>query len=135
MKFHPLSDKEIAQLNLIPEGTYTCEVVDAINKISTKGNEMIELKLKIVSEKEKNRIMFDWLLSAFPKKLKHFCQHTGLIKHYDAGDLNATDCMGKLARIQVKITKSTNGEDWTKVEDYLAFDGKEIHFKDDDISF
>lgn len=129
MKFEPMSDEQIAKLNLIPEGQYQFEVVDAEDKVSARGNEMIAVKLKIWDRDGKERTLMDWLMPSFPKKLKHFCENTGLQDKYNLGNVIAEDCRHKSGCLSIMITKNQKGEDWNTVNDYLSFEKKNLEMK------
>ncbi len=145
MKFEPKSEKQIIEENLTPEGEYDFEVVHAEEKQSSKGNEMIELSLKVFVG-EKTRLISDYLLEAMAFKLIHFCEATGLSDRYEAGILSAFDCIGSTGKLELVIQpgKGTYGPK-NSVKDYIP-DGeprkrelpeamKGPKFEDDSIPF
>ncbi len=103
MRFTPKTDQEIAEQNLIPKGVYHFEVLEASNQISKSGNEMIKLKLKVWTHDGKERVMFDYLLEAFAKKIKHFCEITGQLDKYETGCLFPEDCIFKMGKVEVGV--------------------------------
>lgn len=141
MKFQPMSDEDIARMNLIQPGQYQYEVISADEKTSAKGNEMIVAQLKIWDQDGKERRLTDWLMPSFPKKLKHFCKASNLLDKYELGDVSAIDCLNKSGVVEIAITKNNKNEDWNSVTDYLPYTGatkvvkKEEPFFNDDLPF
>lgn len=111
MRFNVKSDEELAVMNLIPKGQYQFEVSSAIDDVSkTSGNDMIKLTLSVWDAEGKQHTVFDYLLEAFPKKLKHFAKHTGLIAKYESGELLADDCVGKCGTLDLVIQEDKSGK-------------------------
>jgi len=122
MRFTPLTDQELAHANLIDPGQYNFFVVDAKERISKAGSDMIELKLRITDINHRERFVFDYLLEAMKFKLKHFTDATGLAEKYTAGLLTAEDCIGKTGSVEIIIQKSKdpNYADKNSVKDYIV---------------
>lgn len=120
MKFAPKSEKEIAEENLIKPGFYDFEVVDATEKTSKSGNEMIELKLNVF-DGDSPRIVIDYLLESMAFKLRHAADACGLLPNYEAGSLLADDFKGKSGKLKIKIDKDKSGQyaDKNGVGDYV----------------
>ena len=95
MRFQPKTEHEIAMANIWPDGDYDFSCVEANDRISKKGSEMIEVKLRVFSSNGNESVVFDFLLEAMAHKLRHFCESTGLLSVYDRGDLTASDCIGR----------------------------------------
>lgn len=89
--FQPMTDEEIDAINIIEEGKYSFEVLRSIRKTSQKGNPMAELNIRFWDNKGQAHTIFDYLVfSAVPlniKKVKHFCDATGLIEQYKKGEI------------------------------------------------
>lgn len=106
---------------LIPEGIYDFEVLDAREKRSSSGTDMLNLKLRV---QVNNRNVLYWdTLFLMPKmffKIEHFCQTTGLTSKLDEGRLMAQDCLGKQGQIHIvrKIDNRT-GEVINQTKDYV----------------
>ena len=124
MRFAPKTDQEIEVEGLCPEGWHEAEVTNSEEKISKSGSEMIELRLKVYTPNGE-RTMRDWLLPSFPKKLKHFCDATGMESQYKLGTLTAADCLGKSVMVEVAHKEgkgeyagrvNANASDYKKVE-------------------
>ena len=120
MQFQPKTEAEIKAANLLPEGVYDFEVFDAVDKVSKSGNGMIELHLKVFSDDGRTRQMRDWILPAFERKLRHFCEACGLMAQYEAGTLNAEDCIGMAGKVQL-VQQTREGYDpQNSVRDYIV---------------
>jgi hypothetical protein len=122
MKFTPKSDKEIEEDGLLPKGTYDYEIIEATDKTSKSGNDMIELKLLFFHGESGSRTIRDYLLEAMAGKLKHFCVSHRLIREYDNGTLRAEACVGLSGRALVGIEKDKSGKypDKNTVLDYVV---------------
>lgn len=112
MEFTPLTDEELAMEGLFPAGIYPFNVDNAEDTVSKKsGNPMLKLQVRIYAEDGGERVLFDYLMPAFPRKLSEFCKLTGLEAAYKAGALNAQDCIGRQGYVSVKITPAKDGFD------------------------
>lgn len=144
MNFAPKTEKEIAEANLLEPGVYDYEVVYAQDKVSKSGNDMIELKLRIFSDRGE-RLIHDYLLEAIAYKLRHFCESAGILSQYEAGSLIAEDCLGKAGKLKLGIQRDKTGAypDKNTVQDYEvdgASEPKPVRFeqvalKDDNVPF
>jgi hypothetical protein len=106
MKFVPKTREELQQMNLLPDGVYTFEVIESVNTISkTSGNEMIKLTLKVWDHNGVERIITDYLIEAYLFKLLSFCEATNLLEKYNSGILLDTDCYGKIGKVYIVIKK------------------------------
>ena len=121
MRFEPKTEKQLAEENLLPKGTYPFEVMKATAKQSKKGNDMIELELRIFAQDGKERGLRDWLMPAMGFKLFHFCAYAGLSQQYDAGTLTSHDCEGKTGFLELTIQEDKTGEfpPRNSVKDYV----------------
>lgn len=120
----PLTKEQLEQGDLIPPGIYDFQVVDAQEKISKSGAEMIALQLKIFMPDGRVRVIFDYLLEALEYKFGHFAEATGLLPKYQEGYLNAEDCFDKCGKCKIYIQKDKTGEygDKSAVADYIPTD-------------
>lgn len=103
MQFTPLSDDAITRMGLMEKGVYPFEVIIAENAVSKSGNEMIKIQLKIWDSEGSERTLYDYLLSAFLMKLKHFCDVSDLQDAYNLGSLTAENCTGKSGYVLIDI--------------------------------
>ena len=103
MIVNPKTEEELNTMTLIQPGVYNFQVIDAKDKISKKGHEMIELKLTVWDNEGRERIVFDYLLDAMAHKVRHFAECTGLIDKYNLGTIMADDCINKSGKIDLII--------------------------------
>ena len=121
MQFQTKTENDLDKEHLIPaDETCDFKVVEAAEKTSSKGNPMIELKLK-VWHGDKHYHVRDWLLANMGHKLLHFCEATGLTPQYAAGTLTNSDCLGKTGKLVVTVEEGKNGyAAQNKVDDYIG---------------
>jgi hypothetical protein len=148
MRFQPKSESEIQSMNLLQDGVYPFEVVEAHDRISKSGNDMIELKLKLWDSEGHERIIFDYLLEKMAYKLRHFAEISGLLDKYESGEINYLDCLHKTGNVEITIQKGQQKNeggyypDKNSVKDYvkkgnglLISAPKKDDFLDDEIPF
>lgn len=121
MRFNVKTDEELAVMNLIAEGQYQYEVQNAEDTQSKSGNDMIKLILTVWDSEGRQHTVYDYLLEAMPKKLKHFAKYAGLITKYESGELLADDCIGKCGALDLIIQEDKTGKypPRNSVADYL----------------
>lgn len=126
MRVTPRTDEEINMMNLLPEGIYSFQVIKAEEKISKSNNEMIVITLKVWDKDGRERLLTDYLLDSFAKKIKHFVKVTGLENKYELGSITAEDCLNKIGDVHVIIQKGNPKpeggfySDKNSVNDYIA---------------
>lgn len=120
MNFTPKTEKELSEENLFPAGVYPFEVLEAKDTTSKKGNEMIELKLRVFHG-ERHQFVNDYLLESIGYKLRHSAVTLGLGDAYESGSLSGHDYKGKSGFVKLKITKDKTGTypDKNEVADYV----------------
>lgn len=120
----PLTKEQLAQGDLIPPGIYEFEVLDAQEKVSKSGKDMIELQLKVWMPDGRVRTIFDYLLEALEFKMGHFAETVGLLPKYQEGYLNADDCIGKSGKAKIYTQKDKTGQygDKSAIADYIVDD-------------
>ena len=128
LSFNPKSEDEIkadaAKRGPWPKGNYDFEVVNYANEISSKGNPMIKLALRVFHPDGTTRMVFDYLLPAMEFKLRHACECMGLMQQYESGELDAEDFDGRNGKLALNIRKGTGDfPDQNVVADYLKPDG------------
>lgn len=111
MRYEPKEDSELYQL--LDKGTYDFEVLSARDTVSKKGNDMIELTLKVFGA-EKEHTLKDWIVDG--AKLKRFCQAIG--HPYESGELPAEVLEGKGGKCTVAIEQNDQYGDRNKVTGY-----------------
>ena len=121
MKFTPKTDAEIAeeQAKFKPlKGIFDFEVTEASDEISNAGNDMIKVVIGVWRPDGSQVLIKDYLLAAMAFKFKHFCEATGMLDRYEAGDVNAGDCLGKTGQVELKI-KKVEDKEYSEVKDYI----------------
>ncbi|RYD38959.1 MAG: DUF669 domain-containing protein [Verrucomicrobiaceae bacterium] len=110
MQFKPKSADEIAMDGLLPEGKYPFTVVAADETTSKKsGAPMLKLKLLVYGEGNRQATVYDYLMESVADRLYKFCSLVGLEQAYDAGALEAYDCMGKEGWVHIKVEPAAGG--------------------------
>lgn len=121
MRFTPKTDAEIQaeQDKFKPlKGIFDFEVTDASDEVSTAGNDMIKIVIGVWRPDGSQVIIKDYLLAAMAFKFKHFCEATGMLDRYEAGDVTASDCLGKTGKVELKI-KKVEDKEYSDVKDYI----------------
>ncbi len=125
--------KQMREDSLIAEGEYQFEVLDAREKRSSSGNDMLNLKLRLFIN---NRHIVYWTTIVLTPKmffmLEHFCKTTGMPEKIDEGRVMAQDCLGKQGKIYIvqRMDKDT-GELTNQTKDFVK--PEENNFVDNDI--
>jgi hypothetical protein len=103
---------------VLPEGVYQFEVKNAKEKLSTNGNEMIELQLAIEGS---SLVVYDNLVFT-PKstwKVDDFRCATGEVLTPGLQvDFTAMDCMGRSGKVEL-VTEDFDGRSRNKVSRYI----------------
>jgi antitoxin component YwqK of YwqJK toxin-antitoxin module len=120
LHFQPLTEQQMLEIRLVPEGTYNFEVAHAISTKSGKGNPMIKVSLKIWDNNGKERIVYDYLMTqslSQEYKLGRFCLATGIHDKYNMGSIDDTDCINKRGKAHITIKKGDMKDDGTPYPD------------------
>jgi hypothetical protein len=121
MKFTPKTEEEIQREGLLPIGEYPFEVIEAKDKVSKNGNQMIEVKVEVFNlDEDTSRFIFDYLMEKMAFKLRHFCAATGLIEAYEDGSLSAEMCQGKTGTCKVGVKHSEEFPSRNEIRDYIV---------------
>lgn len=121
MNFTPYSEKDLPR-TLLEKGSYHVEVLEAVDAISSKNNEMIKLTVAVwVGDKLRCRL-FDYLLESITAKLRHACDTFGLLSRYEAGTIQAGDFVGRSGTAKIGIQKDVTGQypDKNVIQDYVC---------------
>ena len=103
---------------LLPEGCYSFEVFKAEQKTSKAGNDMIAITLHVYDGKGGAKVfVYDWLTSAFKKKVVDFCRSVGLAELVDGGELTAVRCVQRTGEVHL-IQEEYEGTTRNKVDRY-----------------
>jgi hypothetical protein len=128
MKFEPKTDKQIAEMNLLPEGEYPFQISAAIDEVSkSSGLDMITLTVRVFKPDGNFNLVTDYLSSS-PKaafKLNNICKALGLKAEYDSGTLKSDDFLGKEGMLVLGIKSSPGYNDQNTVKSYIVKEGNE----------
>ena len=103
---------------LLDEGCYSFEVFKAESKKSKAGNDMIAITLHVYDGKGGAKVfVYDWLTSAFKKKVVDFCRCVGLSDLVEGGELTATRCLQRTGEVHL-IQEEYEGTTRNKVDRY-----------------
>lgn len=115
MKFDPKD-----AVNLIPDGEYDAEILDAEETRSKAGNDMMKLTVKVFPGGG-DRVVFDY--AVVPKtlyKLKQLAAAVGEGAKFAAGELGPSDLRGKGCRVTIETEEGRNGfDDKNTIRRYL----------------
>lgn len=121
MRFEPKTEAQLKAEFLLPAGEYDFTVMEAEEKQSKAGNDMIALKLFVYTPDGGERTIRDWIMAG-SIKLRQFCVATGLDHLYEQGVLTDQDCVGRSGRASVVIEEDKTGQygPQNKVKVYLV---------------
>ena len=109
MKFQPKKSSDFSAMNLLPEGEYPFQVMNAADDVSKKsGKEMIVLDLVVFAPDGANRKVRDYLVPSTPygeKKIYEFAKSVGILAMYESGTFTAQDCVEKTGYAKISIDK------------------------------
>jgi hypothetical protein len=123
MKFQPKSEKELAEANLWPVGTYAFEILESSEESDKNGNPMFKLKVKVFKDTGASQIIFDYVSPAWMEyKLRHLAEACGLLADYEKGVLEDYQFVGKTGKCRVSISKDKTGQypDRNGISDYIV---------------
>jgi hypothetical protein len=123
MEYQPRQDREIRESMVLTPGEYDFEVVEAVEKVSKAGNDMIELKLRIFVPDGSTRLLNDWLVPGSDLgdlKLNRFAHATGLQDAYFAGELSSLNCTGAAGKVRLTVQADEKYGDQSRVKDYVV---------------
>lgn len=109
---------------LIPKGVYPAFVFSIEEKVSTTGNDMLKVVLKIADGEFKGRQIFTSLVfvEAAMFKIKEFLTACGVNVPKKAVDIDFSKCMGKKIKIEInhRASKDKPDELFADVKKYIS---------------
>lgn len=121
LNFKALTEKEIDEMDLIPEGEYKFKIIEAIHEISRKsGHPQIKIRLRIFIPQLGERTLTDYLSTNgkfMMRKFRHFCESTEIFDKYEAGNISSDDCLDKIGLVKYN--------DKNTIIDYCKWNGAE----------
>ncbi len=108
-----------SQFEPIPPGTYEAEIVEASEKVSQNGSQMIELRLQVEHEGRQRKLFFNLVFHENAMwKVKQIMKNLG----FDVSgplEINASDFVGLPCRVVVN-NEQYEGETRSRVTNILA---------------
>jgi hypothetical protein len=102
------NETEIAQARLMPDQWYEAYSMDAEEKISKAGNEMLVMTV-IIRLSGSDRKLIDYMTASAEYRLLSLAEATGNRAKYDAGELNSVDVRAKHFRVKTAMQKDRTG--------------------------
>jgi len=120
MNFTPKTDKQIAADHLWPAGNYRFEILDLAmlgnreietgDTVSKNGDDMILLVVKVFNGDGRGRVLVDYLLGRYPKKLRQAAIACDLLNEYATGSISGAAFIGKTGMLKLTVEKDKTGE-------------------------
>lgn len=129
MKVDPITEKQAEESGLRQRGLYDFEVLEAKDRLSKAGNDMMETRVKLFDSDGRSFSLFDYLVNTdgMAYKLRHYASSTGQLAAYEKGELRAEEQPGKTGRCQVGIQPAKDGYPAKNIiQDYVPNTGKLI---------
>jgi len=110
--------RPIEELDVFPKGEYDAMVISGTEKRSKKGNDMLELMLKVFHPGGQTKLVYDYLvdIESMAFKTRHFCESAGL--DYDAGEIDAAAVADASVRVKLDSKEDEYGKK-NVVRDYV----------------
>jgi hypothetical protein len=134
MKTTPRSEPDAvkaAARTLVPAGWHNARIIEAIEKQSKRGNDMIEIACLVPDGNGGERTLRDWLTDSAlgAAKLRHAAEAVGALSNYEAGEIGQADFPGRDVQVKVSIEKRRGYADSNKIEDYRAASAGVVHLR------
>ena len=124
MRITPKTEAEVQEAGLLTAGEHPFEVLEAAEKQSKAGNDMLAMKLGIDTEDGK-RAVFDYLGEFAEYKLRHFFDTIGQLEMYESGNIDAEALVGCTGVARIVIQPAKDGYDAkNSVKDYVKRDAR-----------
>lgn len=121
MEFNPEDGASSGGFDLLPEGMYDVKVIEAEERVSQKGNQMIALTLSARHPDGYDCRIWDYLVStsAAVFKIRMFCHGADLMKQFESGRLKASECIGRTLTAKIGVESGRDGySDRNTIIDY-----------------
>lgn len=111
------------ETDVLPKGIYDAVVMDAKERTSKKGNNMLELKVKVFAPGGDSILVYDYLVDIETQawKIRHFCDSAGL--NYNLGTIEAEQARNANIKVNLIIEDSPEYGRQNKVKDFIPRDG------------
>lgn len=129
MKFDP--DAKINEENsskereVLKPGEYSFMVVEAEEKESKQGNQMLALKLKVYGEGTDDVNVWDYITAKMTWKLKQICLAIGMEEEFRSGDISPQQFVNRPGALFLDVETSEKYGSQNKVKKYVPLPKKE----------
>ncbi len=113
---------EQRSFTVLPAGEYAFRVLDAEEKRSSNGNDMIALKLDVYDDKGKQAVVYDNLVfnEKAQWKVDHFLKSCGMLPEEGSEvNLSANEFIGYEGKVKLRVGKNNKDQDRNEVDAYL----------------
>ena len=117
--------RKASQRKLLSAGQYPARIIEAVEKASKAGNDMIELLVTVRGADGEERELRDWLVGndRGALKLRHAAEAVGALARYEAGEIGQNDFPGHNVRVKIIIEKRRGYPDLNRIDDYARESG------------
>ena len=117
--------RKASQRKLLSAGQYPARIIEAVEKASKAGNDMIELLVTVRGADGKERELRDWLVGndRGALKLRHAAEAVGALAKYEAGEIGQNDFPDHNVRVKIIIEKRRGYPDQNRIDDYARENG------------
>lgn len=141
MQFNKPTEEELNKaMGHLEIGTADFQVKAAEEAVSKAGNPMIKVTLEVQDKNGTSGTMFDYLLAAYPIKIKFFCEAIGEKDMYESANLVPEKLINRKGKCDLKKDLSSD-KGYLKISKYLPLADQQDDdiipppFPDDDIAF
>jgi hypothetical protein len=125
MRTTPRSEQEARKASsrtLLKAGWYMARIIEALEKESRRGNDMIELTVVVGDARGNDRDFRDWLTNSDmgAAKLRNCCNAVGALDAYENGEISQEDFPGHDVEVKITVEKRRGFRDQNRIEDYRA---------------
>lgn len=149
-QFDVVNDDQLTKFSLLEDGEYSFSIKSCMDKISSRGNSMMVIEIKVANDSGNEFIIIDYLVNtpAAQFKIKAFCDAIGV--DYRKGLLTQDDILNGQGKLLIGSEDYVNKNGDTKkknvVKDYLpsgeikvlntkSKGSEDVPFFDDDVPF
>jgi hypothetical protein len=121
----------LSRRKLLPAGWQDARILEACEKPSRQGRDMIELLVGIADANGVERQLRDWLTDTTlgAAKLRHACEAVGALARYEAGEIGQADFPGHVCRVRISTEKKKGYPDRNIIEDYAMAAARVVNLR------
>jgi hypothetical protein len=106
MRFNPDANEDS---KVLPEAEYDFEVIRASESISSHGNDMMVLKLRVGSNGT-IKVVTDYIVAKQVRKVRVVARACGLLDLFESGEILPEHFMGRKGRVKLGVEKSLTAQ-------------------------